>query len=113
MTPAPWVNVLANPSFGTVVSESGSAYTWSENAHEFRLTPWYNDPVERRERRGLLHPRRGNRTLLVAHAAACGGAAPYVTRHGFGYSIFEHSENGIAPELRCTWRPTRRSSSRS
>ena len=44
-TPAPWVNVLANPDFGTVVSESGAAYTWSENAHEFRLTPWHNDPV--------------------------------------------------------------------
>ena len=44
-TPAPWVNVLANPYFGTVVSESGGAYTWCENAHEFRLTPWYNDPV--------------------------------------------------------------------
>ena len=45
VTPAPWVNVLANPHFGTVVSESGLAYTWSENAHEFRLTPWGNDPV--------------------------------------------------------------------
>ena len=44
-TPAPWANVLANPHFGTVVSESGSAYTWSENAHEFRLTPWHDDPV--------------------------------------------------------------------
>jgi cyclic beta-1,2-glucan synthetase len=44
-TPAPWVNVLANPHFGTVVSESGRAYTWSENAHEYRLTPWHNDPV--------------------------------------------------------------------
>ncbi len=40
MTPAPWVNVLANSQFGTVVSESGIAYTWCENAHEFRLTPW-------------------------------------------------------------------------
>ncbi|PKO56869.1 MAG: cyclic beta 1-2 glucan synthetase, partial [Betaproteobacteria bacterium HGW-Betaproteobacteria-21] len=45
VTPAPWSNVLANPSFGTVISESGVAYTWSENAHEFRLTPWHNDPV--------------------------------------------------------------------
>ena len=44
-TPAPWSNVLANPHFGTVVSESGGAYTWAENAHEFRLTPWNNDPV--------------------------------------------------------------------
>ena len=45
MTPALWVNVIANPEFGTLVSESGSATTWSENAHEFRLTPWSNDPV--------------------------------------------------------------------
>ncbi len=45
VTPAPWVNVLANPNFGTVISENGLAYTWSENAHEFRLSPWYNDPV--------------------------------------------------------------------
>ena len=45
LTPSPWVNVLANANFGTVISESGSAYTWSENAHEFRLTPWANDPV--------------------------------------------------------------------
>ena len=45
-TPAPWVNVLANPTFGTVVSESGAAYTWGENSHEFRLTPWSDDPVQ-------------------------------------------------------------------
>ncbi|MEP6505682.1 MAG: cyclic beta 1-2 glucan synthetase, partial [Betaproteobacteria bacterium] len=45
MTPAPWVNVIANPEFGTLVSESGSATTWSENAQQFRLTPWSNDPV--------------------------------------------------------------------
>ncbi|MEO8417899.1 MAG: glucoamylase family protein, partial [Methylophilaceae bacterium] len=44
-TPAPWVNVIASPHIGTVVSESGSAYTWVENAHEFRLTTWHNDPI--------------------------------------------------------------------
>ncbi len=98
VTPAPWVNVLANPHFGTVVSESGLAYTWVENAHEFRLTPWQNDPVSdpggeafyiRDEERGhywspMPLPKRG--------------ATPYVTRHGFGYSVFEHTERGISSE---------------
>jgi cyclic beta-1,2-glucan synthetase len=65
-TPAPWANVLANPQFGTVVSESGAAYTWSENAHEFRLTPWHNDPVTRCERRGVLPARRRDGPRLVA-----------------------------------------------
>ena len=29
-TPLPWANVIANPAFGTVVTASGSAFTWSE-----------------------------------------------------------------------------------
>ena len=99
VTPAPWVNVLANPYFGTVVSESGSAYTWVENCHEFRLTPWNNDPITdvtgeafyvRDEQTGQFW----SPTPLPAR-----GATPYVIRHGFGYSVFEHTENGIASEL--------------
>ena len=44
-TPMPWVNVIANPAFGTIVSASGSAYTWAQNSRENRLTPFWNDPV--------------------------------------------------------------------
>ena len=43
--PAPWVNVVANPEFGFLVSESGSGATWALNSGENRLTPWSNDPV--------------------------------------------------------------------
>jgi cyclic beta-1,2-glucan synthetase len=39
------------------VSESGSAYTWVENAHEFRLTPWNNDPVQDTTGEAFLHSR--------------------------------------------------------
>ncbi len=56
-TPLPWVNILANPQLGTVVSESGSAYTWAENAHEYRLTPWHDDPVSDPCRRSVLFAR--------------------------------------------------------
>src|SRR5216683_1241337 len=44
-TPVPWANVIANSSFGTVVTSSGSSFTWSENSRENRLTPFANDPV--------------------------------------------------------------------
>ena len=102
MTPAPWVNILANPSFGTLISESGSANTWSENAHEFRLTPWSNDPVgDANTEAYYLRDEESGRfwspTRLPRVAGS--GAAPYVTRHGFGYSVFEHSEDGIDSEL--------------
>jgi len=98
-TPAPWVNVIANRNFGTVVSESGSAYTWMDNAHEFRLTPWRNDPVQdtpgetfyiRDEETGQYW----SPTPLPVHSTA-----PTVIRHGFGYTVFEHLEQGIASEL--------------
>jgi cyclic beta-1,2-glucan synthetase len=44
-TPLPWANVIANPRFGTVVTSSGSAHTWSENSRENRLTSFANDPI--------------------------------------------------------------------
>ncbi len=57
-TPMPWVNVIANPHFGTVVTASGAAHTWSGNSRENRLTPFANDPISDPDRRGAVHPRR-------------------------------------------------------
>ena len=98
VTPAPWVNVLANPHFGTVISESGLAYTWAENAHEFRITPWYNDPVcdSSGEAFYIRDEERGHYWSPMPLPSR--GALPYVTRHGFGYSVFEHTERGISSE---------------
>ncbi|HUD81852.1 MAG TPA: hypothetical protein VMQ67_00050, partial [Candidatus Saccharimonadales bacterium] len=99
MTPAPWANVLANPNFGTVVSESGAAYTWVENSHEFRLTPWSDDPVQ--DTTGEAFYIRDEQTgqFWSPTPLPARGTTPYVIRHGFGYTVFEHTENGIASEL--------------
>lgn len=98
-TPLPWVNVLANPSFGTLVSESGSSTTWSENAQAFRLTPWSNDPVGDPNTEAVYIRDEDSGHSWSATLLPCGGTAPYVTRHGFGYSVFEHDERGIGSEL--------------
>jgi cellobiose phosphorylase len=98
-TPAPWINVLANPWFGTVVSESGAGYSWLENSHEFRVTPWNNDPVQ--DTPGEAYYIRDEQTgqFWSPTPRPAGGATPYVIRHGFGYTVFEHTENGIDSEL--------------
>src|SRR5204863_2917765 len=98
-TPAPWVNVLANPHFGTVVSESGLAYTWSENAHEFRLTPWSNDPVSDSGGEALYLRDEESGYYWSPMPLPAYGSGHYATRHGFGYSIFEHEEAGIVTAL--------------
>ncbi len=99
VTPAPWVNVLANPHFGSVVSESGLAYTWSENAHEFRLTPWNNDPVSDSSGEACYLRDEESGYFWSPTPLPSRGATPYVSRHGFGYSVFEHTESGIRSEV--------------
>jgi cyclic beta-1,2-glucan synthetase len=98
-TPAPWVNVLANPSFGTVVSESGLAYTWGENAHEFRLTPWANDPVSDSNGEAFYLRDEESGDYWSPAPQPSRGKGNYTSRHGFGYSVFEHTEGGISSEL--------------
>ncbi|MEG6502819.1 MULTISPECIES: GH36-type glycosyl hydrolase domain-containing protein [unclassified Desulfovibrio] len=98
-TPAPWVNVLANPQFGTVISETGLAFTWSENAHEYRLTPWANDPVTDSKGEAFYLRDHADGYFWSPTPRPCRGETPYTTRHGFGYSVFEHTERGITSEL--------------
>ena len=98
-TPAPWVNVLANAHFGCVISDSGAAYTWFENAHEFRLTPWHNDAVSDESGEAFYLRDEESGQVWSPSALPCRGTGSYVSRHGFGYSVFEHTEDGVGSEL--------------
>jgi cyclic beta-1,2-glucan synthetase len=98
-TPTPWVNILANPWFGTIVSESGGAYTWCENARTYRLTPWHNDPVGDDSGEALYIRDEESGRYWSPTPLPATGAGPYTTRHGFGYSVFEHDEAGLSSEL--------------
>ena len=98
-TPAPWCNVIANASFGTIVSESGGGYTWAENAHEYRLTPWHNDALT--DASGECFYIRDEETgrYWSPTPRPVPGAGAYTARHGFGYSVFETLNEGIRSEL--------------
>ncbi|MEO5674229.1 MAG: glucoamylase family protein, partial [Chitinophagales bacterium] len=99
ITPLPWSNVLANANFGTIVTESGPSYTWAENAHEFRLSPWYNDPVTGNcgEAFYIRDEETGHYWSPMPYPAK--GKSKYITSHGFGYSIYECEEDGIQTEI--------------
>lgn len=98
-TPLPWVNILANPHFGTVITESGLAYTWSENAHEFRLTPWSDDSVGAKGGEAFYLRDEDSGLFWSPTPLPCRGSQPYITHHGFGYSLFEYEEFGIHSTL--------------
>ena len=98
-TPAPWVNVIANPRIGTVVSETGSAFTWVDNSHEYRLTPWTNDPVSDAGGEALFIRDEDTGSYWSPTPYPAAGRGAYEVHHGFGYTTFGHRDQGVATEL--------------
>lgn len=101
-SPAPWVNVIASPHIGTVVSESGSAYTWVDNAHELRLTQWHNDPVSDASAEAFFIRDESSGAFWSPTALSAPAPTEYRCRHGFGYSIFEQHCDGLQVSLTLT-----------
>ncbi|HEX9800555.1 MAG TPA: glucoamylase family protein [Thermoanaerobaculia bacterium] len=101
-TPLPWVNVLANSRFGSVVTTSGAAHSWAENSREHRLTPFAIDPVSDPTSEAIV--------LRDEESGALWGATPgpvrrtrrsprWLVRHAAGVSRFARTADGIAQEL--------------
>jgi cyclic beta-1,2-glucan synthetase len=99
-TPAPWINVVANADFGFIVSETGAGYTWSGNSSENRITPWSNDPVSDPPGEAFFLRDEETAEVWSPTPAPCRAPAPYLIRHGSGYSIFEHNSHGLKQRLR-------------
>jgi cyclic beta-1,2-glucan synthetase len=98
--PMPWINVIANPSFGFQVAVEGSGYTWSLSSRENQLTPWSNDPVTDRPGEVIyLRDEESGELWGPTALPIRDEAAPYIARHGQGYSRFEHTAHGIALDL--------------
>ncbi len=98
-TPAPWINVIANPTFGFQVSAEGSGHVWSENSRENQITPWSNDPVTDPAGEAIYLHDLDSGHIWTPTALPIRGPGTYVARHGFGYTTFAHENHGIAAEL--------------
>ena len=99
-TPAPWINVIANPTFGFQVAAEGSGYTWSLNSRENQLTPWSNDPTS--DRSGEVFYLKNEECGEVWTATAepmRDPTATYIARHGRGFSRFTTTSREIAVDL--------------
>jgi cyclic beta-1,2-glucan synthetase len=101
-TPLPWSNVIANEGFGTIVTASGAAFTWSENSRENRLTPFANDPIEDPTGEAIY--------LRDEESGAVWGATPgplprgaesprWLVRHAPGITRYQHAVAGLEQEL--------------
>ena len=98
-TPLPWINVIAGPQFGTVVSESGLGFTWCGNSQTQRLTPWTNDLVSDPPSEIVYLRDDETGAVWTPTPLPIRESSPYRVRHGQGYSVFEHQSHGVGQEL--------------
>ena len=99
-TPVPWINVIANAGFGFQVSADGAGFTWAANSREHQLTPWSNDPVQDPSGHAFYIRDEDSGALFSPTAAPIRDPeGTYVTRHGWGYSRFEHAVSDLEFDL--------------
>ncbi len=99
ISPAPWINVISNPDFGFIVSESGIGWSWAGNSGENRLTTWSNDPIQDQPGEALYLRDEETGQFWSPTLLPSGTDQPYHVIHGMGYSIFRHCSHGILSEL--------------
>ena len=99
-TPAPWINVIATSEFGCLVSESGMGTTWAQNSGENRLTPWRNDAVSDPPSEAIYLRDEDTGQVWSPTPLPARADAPYLIRHGAGYSTFEHASHGLEQNVR-------------
>jgi cyclic beta-1,2-glucan synthetase len=101
-TPLPWSNVIANPSFGTIVTERGAAHTWCENSRENRLTPFANDPITDPTSEAIFLRDEDDGAVWAATPGVLKRtprSPTWSVRHSAGVSRFQRSADGIEHEL--------------
>jgi cyclic beta-1,2-glucan synthetase len=99
LPPVPWTNVVAHARFGFACTEAGPGYTWSQNSHDNRITPWRNDPVSDQPGEVMFIRDEESGSFWSATPLPAGGTHPYTVRHGHGYSVYEHTREKLASEL--------------
>ncbi|MGL4847990.1 MAG: GH36-type glycosyl hydrolase domain-containing protein, partial [Clostridium sp.] len=94
-TGRPWINVLANESFGCNISETGMGYTWCENSRENKITPWSNDYIKDSMGEGIWFKDKNHEKSFSIFKKPIDDGGVYKINHNFGYSTFSHNYKNI------------------
>jgi cyclic beta-1,2-glucan synthetase len=98
-TPAPWCNIVANPEFGTLVTESGGGFTWAGNSGEHRLTPWTNDPVSDPPGEAIYVRDEETAAVWTPTPQPAGAGGAHEIRYGAGYARWRSHSHGLSQDL--------------
>lgn len=95
-TPAPWINVISNKSFGFTISESGAGFTWADNSRENKLSTWSNDAVSDTPSEIIYLRNDATGNIFSPTPLPIREKEPYKIVHNMGHTTFSHKSNGVA-----------------
>lgn len=103
--PVVWSHVLANPNFGTVITNNNSGYTWYKNSRINRISNWSNETIldTPSEIIYIKDEDYGNVWSLCPNINQ--DDEEYYMTFGFGYSKFTTMRMGLLQE-QVTFIPT-------
>ncbi len=95
-TPAPWINILANSNFGTMVSENGIVYSWGKNSGLNKISIWKNDQVMNKPSEYIVvsEQEEGKKWSITSYPYQ-EKEATYSIKYAKGYAIYESDINDI------------------
>ena len=97
--PTVWSHLLANPNFGTLVTESQGGYTWYKNSRVNRITKWSNNAVVDAPSECLYLQEEESRKTWSLGLNPMPDEQDYHVTYGFGYAKYEHKSLGIKQKL--------------
>ena len=97
--PTVWSMILANETFGTVVTQNLGGFTWHKNSRLNRLSAWNNNPVlDLPSEIIYLKDCKTGRKWSLCNNLNNEVNESYIT-YGFGYVKFKSKQNNIIQEL--------------
>ena len=93
-TPMPWSHIIANKTFGTIITANGGGYTWSNNSRENKITTWSNDPILDPPSEKITIETKNKKINVLPYETLDG----YEIIFGFGYAVFNRKDEEITTE---------------
>ncbi|MDO5557212.1 MAG: glucoamylase family protein [Clostridia bacterium] len=98
--PTVWSHIIANERFGSLVTESGGGYTWSNNSRLNKLTSWSNNQVQDIPSEVIyMEDEETGKKWSVCVNPMPDGNDYYVT-YGFGYAKYLHKSAELEERLK-------------
>ena len=97
--PTAWSNILANPKFGTVITQNLGGFTWSKNSRLNRISAWNNSSnIDIPSEIIYLKDKETGKVWSLCENIS-NEPQEYYIKYGFGYVTLKTIKNEIIQEL--------------